>query len=491
MLIFLTGQEEIEHTAAQIRTIVRADLADNITTNTSSSCSPPAPRLYVHTLYSQQSQNKQLDAFKPSPPNSRKVVLCTNIAETSLTISGIRYVIDSGRVKRSTYDALTGMDMLRVERIAQDQVWQRTGRAGREAAGYCYRTFTLQEYAALAPSVRPEILRSNIVTTVLQLAHIGVDCASFDFIDRPDAAAVADAKVQLRALGAFADDVADKKDGVDDDDDDDETAPVKPQLTEMGRQMARFPLDPRFSRMLLAAPAYGCLEAMLSIVAVLSGESVFAEPPPTVAADIRAAALQAHAKFTATNGDHQTLLNVYRGFERDGGSSPKMWCTQNSMHWRNLQYASEVRYQLRTICQQLGLLERDEEVRKANGAASSRQADGDDGDDDSDERTVLEDRKAADAADAEAEDVAVRRCLLAGLLGNVADLQLDGHTYRTRSAKAQRVKLHPSSRLTMQGGSGGKVRKERPQCVVYTELILTGQCYMRYVTAVEADWIGV
>lgn len=124
------------------------------------------PTMRVFPLYSQQTQNKQLEVFQPSAPGSRKVVLATNIAETSLTIKGIKFVIDSGVVKRRVYDSPTSMDTLKVVKIAQDQAWQRAGRAGRDSAGECYRTYTLTEYKAMSTSSTPEILRSNITSTV-------------------------------------------------------------------------------------------------------------------------------------------------------------------------------------------------------------------------------------------------------------------------------------------------------------------------------------
>lgn len=446
VLIFLTGQEEIEHTANRIRTIAKSPEFQSAGT----------PPLQVYTLYSQQTQQRQVDAFRPSAAGSRKVVLCTNVAETSLTIAGIRYVIDSGRVKRSSYSPLTGMDTLRVERIAQDQAWQRTGRAGRDSAGHCYRTYTMAEYGAAAASTPPEILRASIVTTVLQLAAIGIDCETFDFLDRPDAAAVADAKRQLHALGALLAPAGDVR------------------LTELGRQMARFPLDPRFSRMLLAAPEHGCLDAMLSIVAVLAGESVFVEP--VAETETRAHAHTAHAKFAAKWGDHQTLLAVYRAFERNAGA--KMWCSQNWLSWRNLNYAREVRGQLLAICEQLGVRapERAAAEEREKQRAARQEL--------NDDETMCDDERSA-ATDAQEEEdeedeEAVRRCLLAGLFGSVAQLTGDGHTYRTRSR--QKVKIHPSSRL-------GRGASAKPACVLYTELIVTGQCYMRHVTAIEADWL--
>lgn len=156
MLIFLTGQEEIESAAQQIRSLVKSNAMKGQT-------------LRVYPLYAQLAQNRQMEVFTPSASGCRKVIISTNIAETSLTIPGIKYVIDSGMVKRRVYDPKTGLDTLNVIKICQDQVWQRCGRAGRESDGYCYRTYTLKEYHTMQKSAIPEILRSNIAATVSSL----------------------------------------------------------------------------------------------------------------------------------------------------------------------------------------------------------------------------------------------------------------------------------------------------------------------------------
>lgn len=165
--MFLTGQEEIESAAYQIRSLAKSN-------------SFKGPTLRVYPLYAQLAQNRQMEVFLPSAPGSRKVILSTNIAETSLTISGIKYVIDSGVVKRRVYDPKTGMDTLKVMKICRDQVWQRCGRAGRESDGYCYRTYTLDEYHAMRKSSVPEILRSNIAATVSS-AHTALNGDRFSF----------------------------------------------------------------------------------------------------------------------------------------------------------------------------------------------------------------------------------------------------------------------------------------------------------------------
>lgn len=151
--MFLTGQEEIDTMSAQIRQIAK-------------SSDMKGPQLRVFPLYGQLPQNKQMDVFLTLSQGIRKVILSTNIAETSVTISGVKYVIDCGMVKRRVHDVVTGMDTLKVIRIAQDQAWQRTGRAGRESDGMCYRIYTKQEFNEMAISSTPEILRSNITSTV-------------------------------------------------------------------------------------------------------------------------------------------------------------------------------------------------------------------------------------------------------------------------------------------------------------------------------------
>lgn len=151
--MFLTGQEEIESILYQIRSLIKSN-------------SLKGPTLRAYPLYAQLAQNRQMDVFQPSAPGTRKVILSTNIAETSLTIPGIKYVVDSGVVKRRVYDSSTGMDSLKVIKICQDQAWQRCGRAGRESDGFCYRAYTLGEYNIMTANTPPEILRSNIATTV-------------------------------------------------------------------------------------------------------------------------------------------------------------------------------------------------------------------------------------------------------------------------------------------------------------------------------------
>lgn len=247
----------------------------------------------VFPLYAQLAHNKQLECFLPTSDSVRKIVLATNIAETSITIPGIRCVIDGGFVKRRLYNPTTGLDVLRSVRISQAQAWQRCGRAGRDSSGTCYRTYTLKEMNEFEKMPKPEILRSNIYSTVLQLLAMDIDCHNFDFLDRPTPEAIDTAYRKLKSLGAI------------------EYNCDKPTLTTLGRQMAQFPLDPQYSKLLLAASKFECMEEMLNLVSVLSGENIFIN---TI--DKREQAALAHAKFHSKHGDHLTLLNVFQAFQK-------------------------------------------------------------------------------------------------------------------------------------------------------------------------------
>ncbi|XP_067621599.1 ATP-dependent RNA helicase DHX33 [Eurosta solidaginis] len=401
VLIFLTGQEEIEAMAHQIRQIAKTH--DN-------ELSP----VRVYPLYAQLPQNKQLECFLPAPTNARKVVLATNIAETSVTIPGIRCVIDCGFVKRRVYNPSSGLDSLRIVRISQAQSWQRCGRAGRDAPGTCYRTFTQTEMESFEIMPKPEILRSNICSTVLQLLALGIDCRTFEFLDRPTPEAVDDAYRKLEALGAVR------------------NSKYKPELTSIGQQMSQFPLDPRYSKLLLAASSFGCMEEMLSLVAVLSGENVFVSSK-----EKREIAALAHAKFTSKHGDHLTLLNVINAFLKT--EKVKLWCHDNFLNTRNLSYAREVRKQLVEIVERLNF--------PMNSCGSNQDQ--------------------------------VRKCLLMGLFDNIAELQRD-NTYLTIAGR-QRARIHPSS--VFHG-------KYRPEYVIFTEIVLTERNFLRQITEIYPEWIS-
>ncbi|KAG8565858.1 hypothetical protein GDO81_013002 [Engystomops pustulosus] len=246
ILVFLTGQEEI-------------DTACEILYERMKSLGPDVPELIILPVYSALPSEMQTRIFDPAPPGSRKVVIATNIAETSLTIDGIYYVVDPGFVKQKVYNSKTGIDQLVVTPISQAQAKQRAGRAGRTGPGKCYRLYTERAYRdeMLTTNV-PEIQRTNLASTVLSLKAMGInDLLSFDFMDAPPMETLITAMEQLYTLGAL----------------DDEGL-----LTRLGRRMAEFPLEPMLCKMLIMSVHLGCSEEMLTIVSMLSVQNVFYRP---------------------------------------------------------------------------------------------------------------------------------------------------------------------------------------------------------------------
>lgn len=313
ILVFLTGQEEIE-TAAEILSQRAKNLGTRI------------PELIICPIFANLPSDQQAKIFEATPKGSRKVVLATNIAETSLTIEGITYVVDCGFNKQKTYNARSGMESLVVTPISQAAANQRAGRAGRTQPGKCFRLFTAWSFQhELDPNTVPEILRTNMGNVVLMLKSLGInDLLHFDFMDRPPADALIRALEQLYALAALND---------------------RGELTKLGRRMSEFPLDPMLSKTVIASEKYKCTSEILSTVAMLSlGASVFYRPKEkAIHADT------ARLNFArGGGGDHIALLRCYTDWASTDYN--QNWCFENFVQVKSMKKARDIREQLEGLC---------------------------------------------------------------------------------------------------------------------------------------------
>lgn len=316
ILLFLTGQEDID-TACEILFQKRKNMEEQY------------GKLIVLPIYSTLPSEQQSMIFEETPPGARKVVVATNIAETSITIDGIRYVVDPGFVKEMWYDPRVGMDTLKVVPISKAAANQRMGRAGRTTPGKCLRLYTKDAFdkEMLETSI-PEIQRSNMAMVALQMKAMGIDdIIDFNFMDRPQDNAIIDALEQLYALGALDD---------------------EGNLTIVGRTMAQFPLNPQLSKMLIMSAEMGCSEEILAIVSLLSVQGIWYRPRSK-----QSSADAMKAKLNMEEGDHITLLNAYREWVKSGRS--EKWCRDYYVHYRSLRRAEDVMAQLRGLMERLEL----------------------------------------------------------------------------------------------------------------------------------------
>ena len=347
ILIFLTG-------AADVDKAVRS-LNDGVASMPAGACGD----LLVLPIYAALPPELQARVFAPAPPGVRRAVVATNIAETSITVDGVVYVIDPGLVKQRAYDPATGMDSLKVVPISRVQATQRAGRAGRTAPGKCYRLYTRRFYERDMPAAAvPEVQRTSLLGTVLFLKALplSIDVLAFDYLDSPARPAMEDALRQLCVL-----------DGID----------GNGAITDVGRAMARLPLDPSLARVLLAASRLDCLEDALTVAAMLSADTIFvggvgpeqlAEedgrdgggggrdggrdgPPDTGRRPHRALGPPARALLSHILseglGDHVLFLRLYQAWERAGFDGA--WCASMGLDVRGMRFARDVRRQLEGV----------------------------------------------------------------------------------------------------------------------------------------------
>ena len=494
ILVFLPGQEEIEDLAALLKqqllvyekeanetaaatwTGDRVEVLNQQNTTTAQSSNLVIAGVLVCVLYAALPPEAQLAAFadKPATGCIRKIILATNIAETSVTLPGIRYVVDTGKHKCRHVSPATGMESLVVSNVSQAQAAQRAGRAGRVQAGICFRLYTEDAFEGLQETSVPEILRVNLAQVVLQLKGMGIkDPTTFEFVTPPDKASLVRATKLLYALSALDDEM---------------------QLTAYGKKLAKLPLDPVFGHLLLKSTEFSCVKEMLTAVSVLSAENLFYRPAGE--GGIAAKAAAAHRRFASHEGDLPTFLSVYSAWQREaiyvppasGGRKAQKrwrqqlqkqqkegmgkqlllhgeWCQRNFVSGRALARAYNVRMQLRNLCGR--------PIAQNGLGMDTNQSCGDDR-----ERFL--------------------KCVAAGLFLQVASrikVDSDEHNknkgrsgllvptrgrYRTKIGNEE-VSVHPTSTMFN--------RNPAPKCVVYTELVVTKKTYIRGVTQIREEWL--
>ncbi|KAL9452417.1 hypothetical protein AB3S75_008247 [Citrus x aurantiifolia] len=318
ILVFLTGQDDIDATI-------------QLLTEEARTCKKNSSGLITLPLYSGLSRAEQEQVFSPTPRGKRKVVISTNIAETSLTLEGIVYVVDSGFSKQRFYNPISDIENLVVAPISKASARQRAGRAGRVRPGKCYRLYTEEYFVKEMPAEGiPEMQRSNLVSCVIQLKALGIDnILGFDWPASPPPEAMIRALEVLYSLGVLDDDAK-------------LTSPT-------GFQVAEIPLEPMISKMILSSNELGCSEEIITISAVLSIQSIWVS-----GRGAQKELDEAKLRFAAAEGDHVTFLNVYKGFLQSGKSSH--WCHKNFINYHAMKKVIEIREQLRRIAQRIGIV---------------------------------------------------------------------------------------------------------------------------------------
>ncbi|WP_336081712.1 ATP-dependent RNA helicase HrpA [Nocardia sp. SSK8] len=326
VLVFLSGEREIRDTADALR-----DLR--------------LPRTEVVPLYARLSAAEQHKVF--TPHTGRRVVLATNVAETSLTVPGIRYVVDPGTARISRYSMRTKVQRLPIEPVSQASARQRSGRCGRVADGIAIRLYSEDDFESRPAFTEPEILRTNLAAVILQMTALGLgDIESFPFVEAPDRRAIRDGIALLEELGALAHGSAKAVDG-------EAHSGGHLTLTPIGREMAQLPVDPRMARMLVEAHRNGCLDEVLVIVAALSIQDVRERP-----VEHQQAADTQHARFTVDGSDFLAYLRLwdYLTEQRKSLSSNQFrrMCRDEFLHYLRIREWQDLHGQLRTITRGLG-----------------------------------------------------------------------------------------------------------------------------------------
>ena len=405
ILIFLTGEEEIT-------------LAKEMLYNRTKGLQDKIPNYIILQLFSNLPSEEQIKIFM-NYPNQRKIILSTNIAETSLTIDGIVYVIDCGFSKQICFNPRNGLETLAIAPISKNSAIQRAGRAGRNQPGKCFRLYTAYSYKnELEDETIPEILRTNLITIVLLLKSIGIDdLLNFDYIDIPPKEILIRALEQLYALGAL------NEEGI---------------LTEIGKNMSLFPMNPCLSKIIITSVEYKCLDQIITIVSMLTlGNNVFYKDKD----DVKISNKLKEKFIISGTGDHFTLLEVYNQWKDSDYSG--LFCKEHYIHSKSLRKARNIKEQLINICKKIGIDYDDESLSINN------------------ENTINN----------------IKKCIITGFFYNTVHLCSDGN-YRTVK-NPHVVNIHPSSCLF----------KENPKWVVYFELVYTSKEFMREIIEIKPEWL--
>ena len=442
ILVFLPGEREIREAAEALRksTLRRND--------------------EILPLFARLSHAEQHKIFHPTGAK-RRIVLATNVAETSLTVPGIKYVIDTGLARVKRYSARAKVEQLHVEKISQAAARQRSGRCGRVSAGVCIRLFSEEDFNSRTEFTDPEIVRSNLAAVILRMAALKLgDVAAFPFLEAPDQRYINDGFQVLLELGAV-----NEHNG----------------LTKLGEQMARLPIDPKIARILLAAKKHDCMAEILVIASALSIQDPRERP-----LEARDAAAKAHERFTDKQSDFLAYLNIWDSFqrERDKGLSNKQlvqWCRQYFLSHLRMREWRELHHQLAQTAIEMGLTTKEVAFRRppeVRQLTSSENA----GDQDlsaklKQKQLDKKQHRAQIRAAKEAGYEQIHRALLTGLIANVGMKSPDGNDYT--GARGSRFHLFPASALF----------KAKPKWVMAAELVETTKLYARDVAAIQPEWI--
>ncbi|MDH4567995.1 ATP-dependent RNA helicase HrpA [Pseudomonas sp. BN414] len=425
VLVFLPGEREIRDCADVLR---KANLKHT----------------EVLPLYARLTPAEQQKIFAPMP--GRKIVLSTNVAETSLTVPGIRYVIDSGTARISRYSYRAKVQRLPVEAVSQASANQRKGRCGRVEPGICVRLYSEEDFISRPAFTDPEILRTNLAAVILQMLHLRLgDIEAFPFIEPPDGKAIKDGFTLLQELSAVN---------------------RESQLTPIGRQLARLPIDPRLGRMVLEGARQGSLDEVLVITAALSVQDPRERP-----IERQQAADQAHAQWKDVDSDFAALINLWRGFEEQrqalGSNALRSWCRKNFLNYLRLREWRDAHRQLVLICRELKLFPQAGKSQLAGEPGKTPK--------DSAVRQQAGSHKG-ETPERSIDYAKVHKAILCGLLSQIGQKTEDGDYL---GARQRRFWIHP----------GTAIAKKRPQWIMAAELVETTKLFARMVAKIEPDWL--